>query len=209
MLGQALSFALVKQGFEPLHATVVIVDGHGVAFIGDSGRGKSTIAAAFLHGGHCLLTDDQLVLTNNGGVFAAHPGPPRIKLFPEIAKRFLGAKATGTPMTNFSPKLVVPLDRHTVSSVAVPLKRIYVLAAWRQAQTGRRITIRRLPLRRACVTLLANTFNTKIVDAPRLARQFALTTSVAAAVPVKSLSYPRHLGMLPSVRDAVLADLAH
>ena len=30
LLGQALSFALVKSGFEPLHATVVVVDGEAI-----------------------------------------------------------------------------------------------------------------------------------------------------------------------------------
>ena len=41
MLGQALSFALVTQGFEPLHATAVVVDNHAVVFLGESGFGKS------------------------------------------------------------------------------------------------------------------------------------------------------------------------
>src|SRR5207249_6938123 len=45
MLGQALSFALVRLGFEPIHATVVVVDRQGIAFLGDSGFGKSTLAA--------------------------------------------------------------------------------------------------------------------------------------------------------------------
>jgi hypothetical protein len=34
LLGQALSFALVKCGFEPLHATTVVVNGEAVAFWG-------------------------------------------------------------------------------------------------------------------------------------------------------------------------------
>src|SRR5579864_3207494 len=56
MLGQALSFALVKQGLEPLHATAVVVGGHAAAFLGPSGAGKSTLAACFLEAGHRLLT---------------------------------------------------------------------------------------------------------------------------------------------------------
>src|SRR6266851_9090486 len=41
LAGQVLSFALVKQGIEPLHATVVVVDGMAVALCGDCGYGKS------------------------------------------------------------------------------------------------------------------------------------------------------------------------
>ena len=62
LLGWVLSFALVKQGYEPLHATAVVVDGKAVAFLGTSGDGKSTLAAAFLHAGHTLLTDDLLLI---------------------------------------------------------------------------------------------------------------------------------------------------
>src|SRR5206468_5249103 len=60
LLGQALSFALVKSGFEPLHATVLVIDGEAVAFLGESGFGKSTLAACFLGAGYQVLTDDLL-----------------------------------------------------------------------------------------------------------------------------------------------------
>src|SRR5712691_6556991 len=43
LLGQALSFALIKQGFDPLHATTIAIDGAAVAFLGDSGYGKSSL----------------------------------------------------------------------------------------------------------------------------------------------------------------------
>src|SRR6267154_4212463 len=56
MLGQALSFALVKQGFEPLHAKVVVVEGQAVAFLGGNAFGKSSLAACFLEAGYSLLT---------------------------------------------------------------------------------------------------------------------------------------------------------
>jgi hypothetical protein len=36
LLGQALSFALVKCGFEPLHATAVVVNREAVAFLGEA-----------------------------------------------------------------------------------------------------------------------------------------------------------------------------
>ena len=62
MLGQALSFALVKQRFEPLHATAIVVDDRAIAFLGGSAFGKSTLAASFLAAGHRLVTDDLLIL---------------------------------------------------------------------------------------------------------------------------------------------------
>ena len=51
LLQRALSFALVKQGFEPLHATAVVVNGQAIAFLGKSGFGKSVMATSFLGDG--------------------------------------------------------------------------------------------------------------------------------------------------------------
>src|SRR5687767_1243457 len=48
LLGHVLSFSLLAFGFEPLHATVFVIDGKAVALLGDCGYGKSTLAAALV-----------------------------------------------------------------------------------------------------------------------------------------------------------------
>jgi len=207
LLGPALSFALLKQGMEPLHATTVAVDGAAVAFLGDTGFGKSSLGAAFLPAGHCMLTDDLLVLSPVRTGFIAQPGPPRIKLFPEIARSVFG-HARGTRMVKGAAKLVIPLDEHHASSSAVPLKAMYVVAPPERCRSSAGITIRRVSKRHACVALLRNAFNTAVTDPQRLARQFAFAASVAANVPIKRITYPRTIPALARARDAVLADLA-
>src|SRR5262249_1753993 len=62
----ALSFALVRQGIEPLHATVVDVGGKAVGFLGNCGFGKSSLATWFIRRGHRLITDDLLVVSFEG-----------------------------------------------------------------------------------------------------------------------------------------------
>ncbi len=208
LLSQVLSFALLKKRIEPLHATAVVVDGEAVAFLGDCGFGKSSLGAAFLQAGHRLLTDDLRVLKDEGHRFVAYPGPPRIKLFPDIASNLLGERANGTPMNNQTPKLVIPLDQDEAvpPEGALPLKAIYVLKP-PVSTRGPRITIRLLSARRAFVELITNTFNAVIVEPDRLKRQFALASRLAARVPVKSLSFPRILAQLPLVQKAILSDL--
>ena len=71
----------------------------------------------------------------------------------------------------------------------------------------KKVTIRTLSQQRACLALLANTFNTMLFERDRLARQFDWAARLAAAVPVKSLSYPRDHASLPAVLQAVQADL--
>jgi hypothetical protein len=209
LLGQVLSFALLKQGIEPLHSTAVVINGEAVAFLGNCGYGKSSLGAAFLHGGYRLLTDDLLVLKEERNYFFAYPGPPRIKLFPHIAVKLLGGRVNGTPMNSETPKLVISLDE---AETAVPqrpvlLKAIYVLTPPRTSTHSKKISIRSIPPRRAFVSLLKNTFNTVIIEPTRLARQFDLATQVAVRVPVKSLSYPRELDQILKVREAILRDL--
>lgn len=207
LLSQVLSFALLKRGIEPLHSTAVVVDGEAVGFIGDCGYGKSTLGATFLQARYPLLTDDLLVVKQEDGWYYGYPGPPRIKLFPEIAKSLLGEHIEGTPMNNLTPKLIIPLTRRRSHHAAAPLKAIYVLTHPGTGSRCERVTIRRLSQRRAFLELLKNTFNTTIVKAERLKGQFVLAAEIASKVPIKLLSYPRTLPSLPSVREAILSDL--
>ena len=208
LLNQALSFALVKQGFDPLHATVVVVGGAAIALLGDSGYGKSTLAASFLEAGHSVLTDDLLVLSQHGRDFLAHPGPPRMKLFPDAVAGLGLHAAAGTPISRSTAKLLIPLDDRQVTRSPVRLRRMYVLPSPPSQVRRRRVTIRRLTRRAACVELFRGVFNTSVADSGRLARQFDLAAKVSMAVPVCRINYPRSLRLLPAIRDAIISDLA-
>ena len=211
LLSQTLSFALLKRGIETLHATVIELAGEAVAFVGDCGHGKSTLAAAFLRSGARLLTDDLLVLELDHGIqprVLAHPGFPRIKLFPDSARAWTEDRSAGKPLMPGSDKLVFPLSARAYANGPRPLKAIFVLATPAAGGSQRDVSIRRLPRRRACLALIANAFNPVITDPPRLARQFEWAAKLACAIPVKSLSYPRGLPLLPDVLAAIHADLA-
>jgi len=207
LLGQTLSFSMVKQGIEPLHSTVIMIDDGAVGFMGNCGYGKSSLGASFLQAGYPLLTDDLLVLKENNGSFLASPGFPRIKLFPKIAKKLIGEKVEGFPMNNLTSKLILPLDRHQFASNPIPLRSIYVLSPPAPVLRSRKVTIRRLPQRKAFLSLLKNTFNTKVTEPERLKRQFTFFTQVVSKVPIKTLSYPRTLKSLPLVRETIINDL--
>ena len=211
LVSQTLSFALLKQGIEPLHATAVVLDGRAVAFLGDCGYGKSSLGAAFVQTGHRLLTDDVLVVSRDPAQhhrMLAHPGPPRLKLFPRVASRLLNRHQSGTPLNWGTRKLILPLTHDEHCDTATPLETIYVLGQPASRPPSTQVTIRTLPLRRACLKLIANTFNTVITDQARLARQFNWAAQLASTVPVKSLSYPRRLSHIPAVLAAIHKDLA-
>ena len=208
LLGRALSFALVKQGLEPLHATAIVLEGEALAFLGESGYGKSSLAAGFLGDGYRLLTDDLLLISQLSGRPEAMPGPPRIKLFPWVARRCLRMTDVGVPMTNGSDKMVLPLGEHHHQSRPAPLRTIYVLSGPREVFRKQRISIATLSPREALVELMRHTFNYVVTDPKRLQRLFSKSLQLASRVPVKRISYPRDLSLLPEVRERILADLA-
>ena len=208
LLGQVLSYSLIKLGIEPLHATVLVVDGEAVVFIGDTGYGKSSLAAAFLQAGDSLLTDDLLVIKQNGESFLAYPGPPRIKLFPEVAQAFLGRTAAGAPMNPYTRKLVIPLGAGQSWRTPTPIRAIYVLGQPAAESRSSRIVIVNRPQFQAFLDLISNTYNTDVTHPRRLAQQFAVAAKISASIPFKSLTYPPDLSQLANVVEAIREDLS-
>jgi hypothetical protein len=205
LLGQVLSFSLLSRGTEPLHATAVVVDGEAVAFLGDCGYGKSTLGAAFLARGFPILTDDVLALEARGGRWFAHAGPPRLKLFPSVARKLL-ARADGAQLNAGTSKLVLPLAGNEASSRPIPLRALYVLPG-RGRQAGR-IGITALQGQKAFLEVIRAAFNLIVTDRARLTRQFTIAAQLVRSVPLRRLAYPRRLSALHDVCDAVIADAA-
>jgi len=203
-LGQVLSYCLLARGIEPLHATAVIVDDHAVAFLGDSGRGKSTLAASFLQRGYTLLTDDVLALEFGGKSVWARPGIARVKLNPDSADAIFGGRRS-VPMNSFTSKMIFPLNDSQHGSRMVPLQALYVLP---QKPSKSRILIRRLSGRSSFLPIVQNTFNDTVLHPDRLRQQFAMAARLARLIPIKRLSYPKRLDRLPAVADAILADVS-
>ena len=202
-----LSYSLLKMGIEPLHATAVVINGKAVAFIGDTQYGKSTLAASFLAAGHKLLTDDVLVLRKNGFGFMASPGAPQIKLFPKVARKILGIARRGVPMNPHTPKMILRLDEDKMQSEAVPLQAFFVLPSPYPRKKTKKVHMQRLTNKKGAVELLKAAYNLVDLSRERLSRQFHFTASVAEAVPIFSLSYPKDLRKLGAVREAMVTRL--
>lgn len=202
LLGHVLSFALLQQGVESLHATVVAVKDRGIAFVAPSGLGKSTLAATLLAAGHKLVTDDLLVLRRAGDELLAMPGVPRIKLFPTTAEGLLPEARAGAAMHHLTSKLVLPVPADSWAAAPVPLKAIYQLSP---SEGAAGICIETLSGQEAYLALLANTFNRVVLAPERLRRQMAAYAKIANAIPVARLHYPRDLSRLSEVRDAIIA----
>jgi hypothetical protein len=204
LLGQVLSFPLLSFGFEPLHATAVVIDGEAIAFLGDCGDGKSTLGAAFVARGFPILTDDVLALEARDGRWIAHAGPARLKLFPTVAEKVLG-RGNGRQMNPGTSKLVLQLSAGQASEGSLPLRALYVLNDPVRRPTPT-VSIAPLSGQQAFLALIQATFNVIQVDRARLANQFSMATRLAAEVPLRRLTYPRKLSSLDAVCQALLTE---
>jgi hypothetical protein len=204
LLGHVLSYALVKQGYEPLHATAVVIGDSAIALLGPSGRGKSTLAAAFLAAGHQLLTDDLLLIRDVSGVLCGFPGPPRVKLYPHVVQEFLPSRMTSPPMNPESPKLIIPLEAHQLHGGPAPVEGFVVLDE--RGADDSSINLFSLSGSESVLQLLASTFNTRLVTTERLRRQFVAAREWASRIAVRRLEYPRSLTDIERVREAIVSE---
>lgn len=68
LAGTVSAFLLTLRGETVLHASAVALDGSALAFVGQSGRGKSTLAALLCTHGAALVADDLLTIDADSSV---------------------------------------------------------------------------------------------------------------------------------------------
>lgn len=97
LLCSPLGALLHQRGLLPLHASVIATPKGAVAFMGSSGRGKSTLAAHFGQRGFRILADDIAVISFDPmGRPEVAPGIPQLKLWPKSVAE-LGGQAEALP----------------------------------------------------------------------------------------------------------------
>lgn len=201
VVDQVLPRILVHRGRLVLHAGAIETPDGAIAFIGDSGRGKSTLCAAFAAAGFPVLGDDGLVVRRRDPEgFETLPTYPGLRLLPGPLEFVFGSEAKGTPVAGGAPKkrLAAAANGFVHCERPVPLRAIY------QLDDGPRITIQPMSGPDAFVTLVRSTYHLHLGDARRSAVLFEQLAALLDAVPLRRLAYPRRLSLLPALRDAVL-----
>jgi hypothetical protein len=204
-LNQVLPLALSRQGKLVLHASAVKLGNLGVAFIGASGRGKSTLAASFATTGTSFLTDDGLQLEPEGASFAMLPSHPSIRLWGDSQQAVVGPGARTAPPLDYTQKtrLLAGPDIAFYPSAA-PLGAVFYLGCG----TARMPVIERLSPAAALDQLAKNSFLLDGSETQALTHRFDGLCRLAALPIHFRLDYRRHYADLPLVREAIAAALA-
>ncbi len=200
LLGNVLGTLAFLRGFLVLHGSAVAVNGHGVAFLGHSGEGKSTMAAAFSDK-YPLIADDVLVFRTDEASPLICPAFPHLKLHPETAASLGFDPEKSSPRSPLEEK-ITPQVSEGFSVEPLPLKRVYLL------EKGDVIEL--LPLSRpeAVIALLRYTYTLRSLKAgENQQRHFRHSARLAREVPFRRLIRPHDLKDLPGIVRMVVRDL--
>jgi hypothetical protein len=192
---QALPLAATLRGFEVLHASGVVLGGRAALFTGPPGAGKSSLAAALLHRGAELLSDDTVALQLREGVLVAHPGAALLQLQAAEHERLslheravLGAPTAVLGKQRYSP---------SVSASPAPFGNLFLLE---RATHG--APVERIEAVDPFV-LLASTFNLSVRTPERLTRHLDMAVALAATGRI------HRLRVQPSMDATQLAQIVH
>ncbi|NIP45508.1 MAG: hypothetical protein GWN21_01695 [Gammaproteobacteria bacterium] len=208
LLGPVLAFALRLRGVTCLHASAVVVDAGVVALVGPSGVGKSTTVAAFAERGFAVLCDDTLALEERESDVIAHPGYPRLRLWPEAVHLLHGEKRSLPRLTPNWEKRYLDLQQGGYRYARDPgrLRGIYLLEARRTGPTAPGVSA--VSASTGLLSLLANLRSDCFPDKASHRREFDMLGRLADRVPIRRVGAPRGRPGLVRLCDTILDDLA-
>jgi hypothetical protein len=201
LAGRFFGYLLRQRGYLALHASAVAVCGKAVLFLGESGAGKSTTAAAFHPRGHAVLADDVAAVRLTEAGPELQPAWPGLRLMDD-SREALGDEA---PAEFLGVKHFYRFER-PASSGAVPLKSIYVL----DYDSGEGDCVHSSALSGLEAVAWLNTHSLlRSWHSGHELRQMNLdrAAAVAAVTPVRRLIRPRSLKSLPTLVDLVESEV--
>lgn len=186
LLGPVLGILLRLRGVTCLHASAVAFGEKAVAFVGSEGAGKSTTAAALARRGRAILSDDVVALAERNGSFFIEPAYPYLCLWPESVESLYGSAEALPRFSAQYDKRCLSLQNQELQFAdrALPLAAIYILGDRRGDPAP---VVEELPLRRAFLALVANTFATNTLDSHMRVQEFEFLGRLTPRVPIREL----------------------
>lgn len=185
-----------------LHGSAVVIGGRAVAFLGQSGDGKTTLAGAFAKAGYPFLTEDVIEIVPKDGDYLLQPKPSGLRVFADSAAWLIGADTAGK--SRYDKIDVAAAMTLPFAATPAPLAALVLLGSDRDAA----LALHQLPAPAAVQRLLPHSFVLDVEDKRRLRSHFSRIVGLATEVPCSMLDYTRHYDELPGVIAATIAHVA-
>ena len=195
LIGSAMGMAFHQRGMLVLHGATVLREGGATIFVGESGQGKSTLAASLGRAGHAILGDDTMPLWPVENGFKVWPGSRMFKLWSSTIEA-LGATSDGLQRVGRRfDKFFVP-NEVQAQDEAVPICEVVLLEA---AEPGSAPVLEPLAGLAALQVISEHTYRLEYVSLlGRGAEHFRLCSRLAGRIAVARLRRPWDLDRIDS-----------
>lgn len=194
LLDQILPRVLAHVGEPMLHAAMVEIDGNAVLLLGDSGTGKSTLAAHLHEAGHRVHSDDCVLIRMSTGSASSLATYPSLRLNPDSLARIA---CDGEPMAEYSEKRRVKLAEGQTTGRALAISAIYRMdPVAADTNCGR---IEPIAPMQACIALMKQAFSLDVTSPSEMGNILHSFGELANRAPAFSLDYPRRFEALPEL----------
>lgn len=200
IMGTVMGVLLQQRGYHIFHASASNIKGKAVAFLGNSGFGKSTLAMSLYEMGNPVICDDYLPVIINQDNIKVKPGFPRLKLSKEV----IDSKG-------IDPKEVIVFKNQLKSNYVktergflpteIPFRGIYIL------ESGKNLSIKTLKPQKALKNLLAYSYTIKSLPPTKRVNNLQDNSFIVDNIPVKLLTIPHDLNCLKDVSQTIVNDV--
>lgn len=209
LLDNVIPRTLGQMGRLVLHAgAVTLVNGKTIAFIGQSGWGKSTLVSSFQQQGARLITDDCLIIEMCNGSVSVTPNYYGVRLFDDSITVIYGEEQQHAgDVAYYSSKRRLDLsdnESKSHSNTSMQLDAIFLLTDPKDNKSADQINISKTGGMDAMMALVAQTFVLDVTDKDLMAKQFRHCGKIFdSEIPCFTLDYPRDHNRLDDVRQAI------
>ena len=198
--GSIIAYLLSANGRLVLHASAVEVNGEALAFIGQSGQGKTTMATLLCAEGHALVSDDLLPVDIRGDQVMCVPAGRELRVREKVEALLERFDAQTSRYRTVDERHAV--GARTTTTEELPLRSVVVPWPDREASE---VTAQRLTPGEAVMTL-AQYQRIEGWTSPVLLRaQFGAISAVVRSVPVLAMRVPWGPPFHPGLADEVLS----
>lgn len=207
LIDQVIPRILGHWGSLVVHGSAVTANGKAIAFIGESGLGKSTLATYFYLKGHSLLTDDCFEISgSDNATISIVPNYSGVRLFKDSLARLTTSRA-GEHVAHYTSKQRITLGSDN-SDRSWPLGAIFFLTD-ETAEPNQPIEITPIDGLQRIMRVVQGTFGLYAGTGDELPNHFFKQGSLSnSPISFFELNYPRCYDQLPEVRQRVLSALA-
>ena len=187
-----------------LHGSFVQVAGKGIVFAGETGWGKSSLAAAFTQVKGSVMTDDCLMLKKIGEKVFGIPSYTSIRLY-EDSLSLLPASVVSDSfrMSHYSPKVRVGL--HASGKNKIEIDAVIFLNDPNEYENKRDISLLPMGNLEAVKQLIRNSFSLDVTDRQVQENELKLLGGIIdSGITFWSFEFPREYTRLPDVVKEVL-----